>query len=162
MNICIRGLHITNNISDDHHPAPTFTPPELPKRVHVRGVTTGKRWKELRKPQTKHKPETQNFRSVYSNSFSSALHSCIHVNHIIHSSRTANNFHQNQWRILALPPCELFRRFFLIWSAHHNAFLFCTVIHSHFHNKKSPKSTKRLSPPRRELSPYRLTRCIHA
>lgn len=29
-------------ISDDHHPAPTFTPPELPKRVHVRGVTAGK------------------------------------------------------------------------------------------------------------------------
>ncbi|XP_055321921.1 calcium-activated potassium channel slowpoke isoform X18 [Sitodiplosis mosellana] len=24
---------------DDHHPAPTFTPPELPKRLHVRGVT---------------------------------------------------------------------------------------------------------------------------
>lgn len=30
------------NLSDDHHPAPTFTPPELPKRVHVRGVTAGK------------------------------------------------------------------------------------------------------------------------
>ncbi|XP_037949345.1 calcium-activated potassium channel slowpoke isoform X23 [Teleopsis dalmanni] len=26
---------------DDHHPAPTFTPPELPKRVHVRGSVTG-------------------------------------------------------------------------------------------------------------------------
>ncbi|XP_037912344.1 calcium-activated potassium channel slowpoke isoform X33 [Hermetia illucens] len=26
---------------DDHHPAPTFTPPELPKRVHVRGITSG-------------------------------------------------------------------------------------------------------------------------
>ncbi|XP_055321914.1 calcium-activated potassium channel slowpoke isoform X11 [Sitodiplosis mosellana] len=26
-------------IDDDHHPAPTFTPPELPKRLHVRGVT---------------------------------------------------------------------------------------------------------------------------
>ncbi|XP_037949337.1 calcium-activated potassium channel slowpoke isoform X15 [Teleopsis dalmanni] len=25
----------------DHHPAPTFTPPELPKRVHVRGSVTG-------------------------------------------------------------------------------------------------------------------------
>lgn len=32
-----------SNLSDDHHPAPTFTPPELPKRVHVRGVTAGKR-----------------------------------------------------------------------------------------------------------------------
>lgn len=29
------------NFPDDHHPAPTFTPPELPKRVHVRGLTTG-------------------------------------------------------------------------------------------------------------------------
>ncbi|XP_037912312.1 calcium-activated potassium channel slowpoke isoform X4 [Hermetia illucens] len=28
-------------IDDDHHPAPTFTPPELPKRVHVRGITSG-------------------------------------------------------------------------------------------------------------------------
>jgi hypothetical protein len=27
------------NFPDDHHPAPTFTPPELPKRVHVRGLT---------------------------------------------------------------------------------------------------------------------------
>ncbi|XP_068153973.1 calcium-activated potassium channel slowpoke isoform X17 [Drosophila tropicalis] len=26
---------------DEHHPAPTFTPPELPKRVHVRGSVTG-------------------------------------------------------------------------------------------------------------------------
>lgn len=34
--------HIVWNLSDDHHPAPTFTPPELPKRVHVRGVTAGK------------------------------------------------------------------------------------------------------------------------
>ncbi|XP_068153978.1 calcium-activated potassium channel slowpoke isoform X22 [Drosophila tropicalis] len=25
----------------EHHPAPTFTPPELPKRVHVRGSVTG-------------------------------------------------------------------------------------------------------------------------
>ena len=24
---------------DDHPAAPTFTPPELPKRVHVRGAT---------------------------------------------------------------------------------------------------------------------------
>lgn len=30
------------HFSDDHHPAPTFTPPELPKRVHVRGITAGK------------------------------------------------------------------------------------------------------------------------
>ncbi|XP_037026932.1 calcium-activated potassium channel slowpoke isoform X10 [Bradysia coprophila] len=29
------------SISNDHHPAPTFTPPELPKRVHVRGITAG-------------------------------------------------------------------------------------------------------------------------
>lgn len=28
--------------STDHHPAPTFTPPELPKRLHVRGITAGK------------------------------------------------------------------------------------------------------------------------
>ncbi|XP_050068259.1 calcium-activated potassium channel slowpoke isoform X22 [Anopheles maculipalpis] len=26
---------------DGHHPAPTFTPPELPKRVHVRGISSG-------------------------------------------------------------------------------------------------------------------------
>ncbi|XP_034664877.1 calcium-activated potassium channel slowpoke isoform X24 [Drosophila subobscura] len=26
---------------DEHHPAPTFTPPELPKRVHVRGSVSG-------------------------------------------------------------------------------------------------------------------------
>lgn len=28
--------------TDEHHPAPTFTPPELPKRVHVRGSVSGK------------------------------------------------------------------------------------------------------------------------
>lgn len=26
-------------VTDDHHPPPTFTPPELPKKVHVRGIT---------------------------------------------------------------------------------------------------------------------------
>ncbi|XP_051864070.1 calcium-activated potassium channel slowpoke isoform X20 [Drosophila albomicans] len=26
---------------DEHHPAPTFTPPDLPKRVHVRGSVSG-------------------------------------------------------------------------------------------------------------------------
>lgn len=25
-------------VTDDHHPAPTFTPPELPKKVHVRAL----------------------------------------------------------------------------------------------------------------------------
>lgn len=25
-------------VTDDHHPPPTFTPPELPKKVHVRGI----------------------------------------------------------------------------------------------------------------------------
>lgn len=25
-------------IADDHHPPPTFTPPELPKKVHVKGI----------------------------------------------------------------------------------------------------------------------------
>lgn len=29
------------NIVDEHHPAPTFTPPELPKKVHVRGSASG-------------------------------------------------------------------------------------------------------------------------
>ncbi|XP_068153975.1 calcium-activated potassium channel slowpoke isoform X19 [Drosophila tropicalis] len=29
------------SLSNEHHPAPTFTPPELPKRVHVRGSVTG-------------------------------------------------------------------------------------------------------------------------
>lgn len=28
-----------NHFADDHPAAPTFTPPELPKRVHVRGIT---------------------------------------------------------------------------------------------------------------------------
>ena len=27
------------HFTDDHPAAPTFTPPELPKRVHVRGAT---------------------------------------------------------------------------------------------------------------------------
>ncbi|XP_034664862.1 calcium-activated potassium channel slowpoke isoform X11 [Drosophila subobscura] len=29
------------SLSNEHHPAPTFTPPELPKRVHVRGSVSG-------------------------------------------------------------------------------------------------------------------------
>ncbi|XP_055852672.1 calcium-activated potassium channel slowpoke isoform X12 [Episyrphus balteatus] len=29
------------SLTNDHHPAPTFTPPELPKRVHVRGSSSG-------------------------------------------------------------------------------------------------------------------------
>lgn len=33
------------NLTDDHHPAPTFTPPELPKRVHVRRSISGKNLK---------------------------------------------------------------------------------------------------------------------
>uniref|UniRef100_A0A034VBF9 BK channel n=2 Tax=Dacinae TaxID=164860 RepID=A0A034VBF9_BACDO len=32
---------VLNQMEDDFHPAPTFTPPELPKRVHVRGSVTG-------------------------------------------------------------------------------------------------------------------------
>ncbi|XP_068153987.1 calcium-activated potassium channel slowpoke isoform X30 [Drosophila tropicalis] len=32
---------VMNTMEDEHHPAPTFTPPELPKRVHVRGSVTG-------------------------------------------------------------------------------------------------------------------------
>lgn len=32
---------ISEYLADDFHPAPTFTPPELPKRVHVRGSVTG-------------------------------------------------------------------------------------------------------------------------
>lgn len=38
--------HKLKNLSDDHHPAPTFTPPELPKRVHVRGITAGNKTKK--------------------------------------------------------------------------------------------------------------------
>lgn len=33
---------LCTDFPDDHHPAPTFTPPELPKRVHVRAMNTGK------------------------------------------------------------------------------------------------------------------------
>lgn len=29
--------------ADDHHPPPTFTPPELPKKVHVRGTSQAQR-----------------------------------------------------------------------------------------------------------------------
>ncbi|XP_043652886.1 calcium-activated potassium channel slowpoke isoform X9 [Drosophila teissieri] len=32
---------VMNTMEDEHHPAPTFTPPELPKRVHVRGSVSG-------------------------------------------------------------------------------------------------------------------------
>lgn len=32
---------ISEYLTDDFHPPPTFTPPELPKRVHVRGSVTG-------------------------------------------------------------------------------------------------------------------------
>ncbi|KAI8130312.1 Calcium-activated potassium channel slowpoke [Lucilia cuprina] len=32
---------VINQMEDDHHPAPTFTPPELPKRVHVRRSISG-------------------------------------------------------------------------------------------------------------------------
>ncbi|GFG37580.1 hypothetical protein Cfor_12667, partial [Coptotermes formosanus] len=31
---CFEGGFV---LADDHHPPPTFTPPELPKKVHVRG-----------------------------------------------------------------------------------------------------------------------------
>ncbi|XP_037912358.1 calcium-activated potassium channel slowpoke isoform X46 [Hermetia illucens] len=43
----VRAVQLVGRASDDyifandHHPAPTFTPPELPKRVHVRGITSG-------------------------------------------------------------------------------------------------------------------------
>lgn len=30
---------VIQHFTDDHPAAPTFTPPELPKRVHVRGAT---------------------------------------------------------------------------------------------------------------------------
>ncbi|XP_055381091.1 calcium-activated potassium channel slowpoke isoform X7 [Condylostylus longicornis] len=42
----VRAVQLVGRASDDyiisneHHPAPTFTPPELPKRVHVRGITS--------------------------------------------------------------------------------------------------------------------------
>ncbi|XP_035778194.1 calcium-activated potassium channel slowpoke isoform X45 [Anopheles albimanus] len=45
----VRAIQIVGRATDDflhpthdgHHPAPTFTPPELPKRVHVRGISSG-------------------------------------------------------------------------------------------------------------------------
>ncbi|XP_058117600.1 calcium-activated potassium channel slowpoke isoform X4 [Anopheles ziemanni] len=41
----VRAIQIVGRAStydyDGHHPAPTFTPPELPKRVHVRGISSG-------------------------------------------------------------------------------------------------------------------------
>ncbi|XP_037912333.1 calcium-activated potassium channel slowpoke isoform X23 [Hermetia illucens] len=36
----VRAVQLVGR-ANDHHPAPTFTPPELPKRVHVRGITSG-------------------------------------------------------------------------------------------------------------------------
>nr|CAD7194441.1 unnamed protein product [Timema douglasi] len=40
--VCLTGLAVWRVrvgfiLADDHHPPPTFTPPELPKKVHVRG-----------------------------------------------------------------------------------------------------------------------------
>jgi hypothetical protein len=32
---------VIKHFADDHPAAPTFTPPELPKRVHVRNGATG-------------------------------------------------------------------------------------------------------------------------
>ncbi|XP_061502232.1 calcium-activated potassium channel slowpoke isoform X40 [Anopheles gambiae] len=37
----VRAIQIVGRANDGHHPAPTFTPPELPKRVHVRGISSG-------------------------------------------------------------------------------------------------------------------------
>ncbi|XP_045534892.1 calcium-activated potassium channel slowpoke isoform X8 [Papilio machaon] len=34
-------------IDDDHHPPPTFTPPELPKKVHVRGEVARERGEDI-------------------------------------------------------------------------------------------------------------------
>ncbi|XP_058467540.1 calcium-activated potassium channel slowpoke isoform X35 [Malaya genurostris] len=37
----VRAIQMVGRANDGHHPAPTFTPPELPKRVHVRGISSG-------------------------------------------------------------------------------------------------------------------------
>lgn len=34
-----RNANLCWCFADDHHPPPTFTPPELPKKVHVRGTS---------------------------------------------------------------------------------------------------------------------------
>lgn len=38
MSFCDGILECVGVFADDHHPPPTFTPPELPKKVHVRGT----------------------------------------------------------------------------------------------------------------------------
>lgn len=63
------------NLSDDHHPAPTFTPPELPKRVHVRGVTAGKHFEQFihLKSQQKKNHKTNNHHVSFWPSFECPL-----------------------------------------------------------------------------------------
>lgn len=70
------------NLSDDHHPAPTFTPPELPKRVHVRGVTAGKRIFK-NKQKTKKQSNTLNhpyiLKIIYQVIHTKHLHAYTHI-----------------------------------------------------------------------------------
>lgn len=37
--VVYRNANLCWCFADDHHPPPTFTPPELPKKVHVRGTS---------------------------------------------------------------------------------------------------------------------------
>ncbi|XP_050343623.1 calcium-activated potassium channel slowpoke isoform X7 [Nymphalis io] len=42
-----QSVNTYRNVDDDHHPPPTFTPPELPKKVHVRGEIARERGEDI-------------------------------------------------------------------------------------------------------------------
>ncbi|CAH2241843.1 jg16233 [Pararge aegeria aegeria] len=42
-----QSLNTYRSVDDDHHPPPTFTPPELPKKVHVRGEIARERGEDI-------------------------------------------------------------------------------------------------------------------
>lgn len=38
--VCMCIVRLCVVLTDDHHPPPTFTPPELPKKVHLKGTVS--------------------------------------------------------------------------------------------------------------------------
>nr|XP_034829561.1 calcium-activated potassium channel slowpoke isoform X2 [Maniola hyperantus] len=43
----VKQSNTYRSVDDDHHPPPTFTPPELPKKVHVRGEIARERGEDI-------------------------------------------------------------------------------------------------------------------